>query len=229
MTHPHLERRFDAATTALKTLHSAAASEGCHSHLTPANSRVELYRDCDRIEIVTQKPPVIDPCGGCVVLIFIAIMFVTSLSTGSLAMATFLLLSILIISVTYTSNLKPIKEVLYIEKNIKISRFYRRGKTEQEHHSSPFQVINLLTYNPGYSFDRYINDQGKTVMGGKVTIPPQLSVYAGSVEYQVGNGQLSQAELWWLGEELSDFLNLELKIIYPTPKVPPEQTCGCGC
>ncbi len=51
------------------------------------------------------------------------------------------------------------------------------------------------------------------------------------MEYTVGNTKLSlltQAELWWLGQELSDFLDLELQIIYPTPQPPAEAACG-GC
>lgn len=41
--------------------------------------------------------------------------------------------------------------------------------------------------------------------------------------------KLSQAELWWLYNELSEFLNLELQVIYPTPKVPPVASCGGNC
>ncbi|ASC70582.1 Serine/threonine-protein kinase [Halomicronema hongdechloris C2206] len=227
MTNPHLDRRFDSTTAALKALHVDAESDGCNSHLKPASSQVELYRDCDRIEIITQKTPVADSCAGCIVLAFFSIIL--SLSTGSLVIGTSLFLSIILISGIYARNLVTTKEVLCIERNTKISIFYRRGSTQREHHSSPFQAINLLAYNPGYTFDRYINEQGRTITGGTVTISPNLSVYAGSLEYQVGGGHLSQAELWWLGQELSDFLNLEMKIIYPTPKVPAEQTCGCGC
>ena len=93
---------------------------------------------------------------------------------------------------------------------------------------SQIQYINLIAYNPGYEFDRYVDSNGKQQNRGKVTIPPKLSIYAGRIEYSVGNHTLSQAEYWWLAQELSDFLGLEVKIIYPTPKVPPESTCG-GC
>ena len=86
-------------------------------------------------------------------------------------------------------------------------------------------------YNAGYTFDNYLNVQGDVVkVNNTITTQPKLSMYAGSIEYEVGDDecQLSQGELLWLGQEISDFLGIEMKVIYPTPKVPPEISCGCG-
>ena len=91
-----------------------------------------------------------------------------------------------------------------------------------------YRKINLVSYNPGYTFDKYIDEKGEEIRRGKVKVKPKLSVYLGVVEYSIGNDKFSQAELWWLGKEISDFLGLELQVIYPTPKAPPEATCG-GC
>lgn len=89
--------------------------------------------------------------------------------------------------------------------------------------------ISLVAYNPGYTFDKYLDDKGKEIRRGKVVVKPKLSVYLGRMEYSIGNNQFSQAEMWWLGKEISDFLGLELQVIYPTPKAPPEPSCGGGC
>ena len=89
-----------------------------------------------------------------------------------------------------------------------------------------------MAYNAGYTFDSYLNDEGKLVkVNQAITVQPKLSIYADSIEYEIGNDeyQLSQAELLWLGQELSDFLELEMQVLYPTPVVPPEFSCGGGC
>jgi hypothetical protein len=88
--------------------------------------------------------------------------------------------------------------------------------------------ISLLGYSPSYEFDQFLDSTGKQHSRGKVVTEPELFIYAGSNKYSIKN--LSADEFWWLGHELSAILNLELNIIYPTPKVPPEpSSCGCGC
>lgn len=107
------------------------------------------------------------------------------------------------------ANISKIKEACAIKKYATIS--ISHDKITQFNHSSlknnkkkPSQVelssnINLITYTPERNF--YVH--------------PTLSIYAGSSQFLIGNG-LSHGELWWLGKELSDFLNLELQVI-PNP------------
>jgi serine/threonine protein kinase len=92
----------------------------------------------------------------------------------------------------------------------------------------PRAVIETLAYNPGYTFDHYLDGNSTVVSRGTVTVSPKLYLYSNGFEYSIKN-KLSQAEFWWLGQELSDFLDLELQIIYPTPQVPPAPSCGGGC
>jgi hypothetical protein len=88
--------------------------------------------------------------------------------------------------------------------------------------------ISLLGYSPSYEFDQFLDSSGTQQNRGKVVTKSELFIYAGSNKYLIKN--LSADEFWWLGHELSAILNLELNIIYPTPKVPPEpSSCGCGC
>ena len=94
--------------------------------------------------------------------------------------------------------------------------------------TSKRSAIESIVYNPGYIFDKYLDADGRSVHRGEVKVQPELSLLLKSEQYIIGRG-LSQAELWWLSQEFSDFLNLELHIIYPTPKVPAEPSCGGGC
>ncbi|WP_017300391.1 serine/threonine protein kinase [Nodosilinea nodulosa] len=226
MTHFQLDKRFESAQIALAALKSEDGSYGSHIDLRPKNSQVEVFRDRDRLEIKTLQQPIVGSCLGCLGLAAVTILgfSLTGAIGGVLTMALASLIFII-----YANQLPSCKSVITIERGGKISKFIQTKATKQNIKFSAAEDISLLIYSPGYTFDRYINEKGNTIQGGKVTIYPKLSVFAGSVEYSIGHSLLSQAELWWLGQELSDFLDLELQIVYPTPKVPPEQTCGCGC
>jgi hypothetical protein len=78
----------------------------------------------------------------------------------------------------------------------------------------------MIIYNPGYAFDKYLDEKDKLVKRGTINISPSLQVYFGAECQSIET--LSQAELWWLGHELSEFLDLELQVIYPMPKLPDE-------
>ncbi|MGP1384137.1 MAG: serine/threonine protein kinase [Thainema sp.] len=226
MIHPHLDRRFDSAQTALAALQSEDGSYGYYLNLKPTISDIELHRDRDRLEIVIPKSSD-DPAGfGCFLLmgmllfLFAAKFFITLF---------FLLLASLCFFASRRKNRK-LKEVIKIDRNDKISQFLCLGFKQWNFQSSAFEDIQHLIYNPGYTFDRYVDANGKTIRRGEVKVAPKLSIYASDIEYKVGDKlSLTQPELWWLAQELSDFLDLEIKVIYPTPKVPPEQTCGGGC
>jgi hypothetical protein len=79
---------------------------------------------------------------------------------------------------------------------------------------------HVLVYNPGYTFNNFL-DSSRRIKDGTIVIKPELYIASVSNKYLFGNG-LSQSELYWLGQELSSFMNLELQVIYPTPKEPPE-------
>jgi hypothetical protein len=105
---------------------------------------------------------------------------------------------------------------------------YKHGQKFIKILEHPRSQIDILAYNPGYTFDKCLDTKGNLIKGSSITILPKLYLYFGEFEYSF-TAQFSKAELWWLGQELSDFLNLELQIIYPTPKVPPAPSCGGGC
>ncbi len=227
MTHPHLDKRFDSAKAAQLALKSEDGSYGNFNQLKPAHTQIRLYRDQKRLQITWHQAnrnfsfPVFFGLLFCFLIIIIYVpslwfIYVFLLLTGlSLLTGSTVFLEKtnyhLIIDDRRVYNLKDHKQ----GHNIKLSEHLR-------------SQIEILAYNPGYTFDKCLDTNGRLIKGSTITIPPKLYLYCGSFEYSLPI-HFSQSELWWLGQELSDFLNLELQVIYPTPKVPPAPSCGGGC
>jgi serine/threonine protein kinase len=221
MTNPFPDQRFDSAKVAMAELKSKNESHSDDSHLRPVGSKVKLYRDQNKLEIVFEKRREKQT--------YIATVFIISLFFGMMfgggATILVLMIGILIKAIPriiniINTNLNPsiFYKIISINRNstIRIGFSRDRSKPTQWDYQYPVNKINLLVYNAASTFDNYIQ--------------PKLSMYAGGIEYEVGDDecQLSQGELLWLGQEISDFLGIEMKVIYPTPKVPPEISCGCG-
>jgi hypothetical protein len=239
MTHPHLDKRFDSASSARVALKSEDGSYGDFAHLKPANTQVRLYRDRDRLEIIWSDTDRewerrIQPLSAHLGLgLFLLLFFPIPSSIGFWIMILFRIVVVLVAIIIWG------KAIAYFTaradyKLIIDDRYIHKFK-ERSQKSKPIMLsehlrsqVEILAYNPGYTFDKCLDSNNKLVNGNKITIPPKLYLYCGSFEYRLPE-QFSQAELWWVGKELSDFLNLELQVIYPTPKVPPEATCGGGC
>jgi len=233
MTHPHLDKRFDSAKLAKITLTSKDGSSGDHLHLRPANSQVKLYRDHHKLEIVYVYE-VNSGERGCFFVIILWILVIYFFGWAYLFFGIFVS-STLWYSIWYFINKvfpsKPVNRIISIDLNgsIKTGTYKKSAKIKWEECSCSVRDINLLAYNPGYTFDKYLDETGKEIRRGTVKVNPKLSIYAGHLEYPILSQKLNQADLWWLGQELSDFLGLELQIYYPTPVVPPEPSCGGGC
>ena len=114
---------------------------------------------------------------------------------------------------------KLVKFIITI-KRVNAYNVFGLGNNKHPELTSSRSDITLLGYSPGYEFDRFWDSTGQQLNRGKVIMEPELFIYAESTKYSIT--KLSTAELWWIGQELSEFLDLELQIIYPTPKVPPE-------
>jgi serine/threonine protein kinase len=244
ITEPYLDKRFTSATEAKTDLQTKEKTAGNFLQLKPKDSHVKLYRDRDIISITYQEGYCETGCLGCFSWSFILLILFPiigqSLIVSSLSFVILILLAIITTSLffyaIYDSSRKTKANqynmiLICIEKNreIKIGKYYKNLDNIKWQNRSYFKDINLLAYNPGYTFDRYLDATGKVMKRGTVIVNPQLSIYANHVEYSIKNSRLSQAELWWLGKELSDFLELELQVIYSTPQEPPEPSCGGGC
>jgi serine/threonine protein kinase len=254
MTQPHLDKRFDIAKLAKIALIPEDGSCGDFEELKPANTRVKLYRDRDKIEIVWQdldreKAKLVDNISAripVVLLGFLFLIFIILLLSASLlgfSRLSIFLLFIWGILFIYLAIMPIVRLIAFIIKKFTKKIYYKllidnrhicrcrdlakwqKVKILSQHPRSQSEIV---AYNPGYIFDSYLDSEGKDLRRGTITVSPKLSLYSGDFEYQCPD-RLSHAEYRWLGKELSDFLNLELQVIYPTPKVPPESSCGGGC
>lgn len=239
----NLDKRFNSAQVAQDFLISNNSCLSNYSELKPADTKIKLNYNNDCIEILLPNESIVD-------------LFLGSLSNAisifiSFFVCTFILISIisrtLNLSLTYhiwvfvitcfiwliwmLSLLiqgqqrinKDIKKIIINDDKIVSFNFMNLLNL-----TNLRSEISLLGYSPSYEFDQFLDSTGTQQSRGKVITEPELFIYAGSNKYSIKN--LSAEEFWWLGHELSAILNLELNIIYPTPKVPPEpSSCGCGC
>ncbi|MCG9891784.1 MAG: serine/threonine protein kinase [Thermosynechococcaceae cyanobacterium MS004] len=258
MTHPHLDKRFDCSKVAQLALKSKDGSYGDFDRLKPASTQIRLYRDRNRLQITWhEENKVISSIFNIIGFILGALLLVVFISTSFLILivsiqsmqpseamglfvATVLLhLFFFIIRLFVIKcndwcqriyKLIPLKNYRLVLDDCCICKFEnRRNKNKPiklfQHLRSQ---VEILAYSSGYTFDKCLDSNGNLIDGSTITIQPKLYLYCGSSEYSFP-AQFSQAELWWLAQELSDFLKLELQVIYPTPKVPPAPSCGGGC
>ena len=234
MTAPYLNQRFDSADQALVALRSQESSQGYYPHLKPEGTEIEVIREGDRIQILMdrpkrQPPKWLLPCifAIALVILFAKIFFLAFIIAGLLNLGVKY-----VVSKLFKLLPEPGGQLIFeIDRQQGVRRGTRRNPqtvVQWEVQPSRFQDIDLLAYNPGYTFKSYTQGDNTISQSGD-GVPPELSVHAGETTYIVGHSQLSSAEFWWLGQELSDFLNLELQTIYPMPVVTVSATSTCGC
>jgi len=228
-------------------LTSEDGSYGDFGHLKPANTKVQLYRDRDKLEIVWQDfdREKVERIGKILVIplqliapfsmLSVILYFLSIIGFEILGLLTFslvgigisfftfiLLIPVLAIIKLFIPIIPNINYKLVIdERHIYYCRYQSQSRKPKILYQHLRSQIEILAYNPEYIFDKCLDSQGNVVRGYNITLPPKLYLYCGDTEYHVLD-RLSQAEFLWLGQELSDFLNLELQIIYPTPKLPRE-------
>jgi serine/threonine protein kinase len=229
MTQPYLDKRFDAARSAQIALASEDGSYGDFAHLKPAKTQVQLYRDREKIEIRFPNTSVNTVEMIVYLLGFLWIIFVPFHFWNGLAIL-FAFGFLAMICSQVSLKLYPIRVISIdrSQKKISTGKSPRKSSKIKWDKSSSTHACEIIVYNPGYAFDRYVDSDGQAIKRGEVTISPELQLCCGARQESIKD--LSQSELWWLGKELSDFLNLELQVIYPTPKLPAESSgCGGGC
>ncbi len=232
MTHPHLDKRFDSAKVAQLALKSEDGSYGDFDRLKPAHTQIRLYRDRNRLQITWHEAYFGLPMLLFSILLILGI-FTVGINSQSLIGYIFLVLPALGILTRLSYYIyhfapKTTNHLIIDNRHIYKLQDRRQGYKSIKLSEHPRSRIEILAYNPSYTFDKCLDTNGKLIPGSTITSSPKLYLYCGKFEYSFPT-QFSQAELWWLGQELSDFLNLELQVIYPTPKVPPAPSCGGGC
>jgi serine/threonine protein kinase len=248
MTQPHLDKRFDSDRSAQAALMSNDRTYGDFTSLKPARCKSKLYRDRELLEIILPRRVLkIDSVTnrkikdtldfisglGCLLLVavFFTLFFVNFTMFGNLLGLSIFIFFLGCIVVSMIGEVLNRTKKYWIDSHYKLvinnESIWVSDRTIYQRNIDRILSIDRrsefdsVVYNPGYSFNEYIDGDSRVVKRGYVSIKPELQIYCESSQYLIGDN-LSQAELYWLGQEVSDFLNLELQIIYPTPKAPPE-------
>ncbi len=233
MTQPYLDKRFESAKIARLSLESKSDRNSSFIHLQPPNSQIKLLGDRNRLELLLSsrflKVEYInlskdrDKVPNKIVHLLylfgaIAFLIITfpSYLVAFIFLVIFAWMMASFLSPYIASNSHHICNLVIDDNYIYQNPVNNRGLTSKVLRSKS----NSLIYNPGYVFDEYLDSSGRT-KNGQVIVTPELYIESDYAKYLFGNG-LSQSELYWLGQELSSFMNLELQVIYPTPKEPPE-------
>lgn len=247
ITHPYKDQRFDSAKLAQSALNATDSSYGYYHHLKPTDSTIQLQRDRQRLVIFFDRQQTSltnsfrqNPVGcGCVLAtLTFPLSGIVIILFQAAPIPTAIIFSLVLLQLLYQQSAQSSasrRKVIAIDRERGIwSGFCQYDDLKQvkwDESSKPFDAIAHIAYSPGYTFDHYYREGHRVaVPGSAVTIPAKLSIYAGAKEYQIAHPNITQAEFWWIGKELSDFLGLDLQTIYPSPKIPKEDTgAACGC
>jgi serine/threonine protein kinase len=116
---------------------------------------------------------------------------------------------------------------IFTKNGIYVFRYLTR-KDKSKPSTTMASNVHSVIYNPGYTFHQYFDGNGALTTRGRVNIEPELSILFGSELYSIQEG-FTKEQLYSLGQELSEFFDLKLQVIYPIPRVPPEDVCSsCG-
>jgi serine/threonine protein kinase len=245
ITQPYLDKRFDSDRSAQTALVSSDGSNGDFNAIRPPNCNTKLYRNRDQLEIIlpndilkldsntTYGEKVETNSGklitfGCLLWILVLIIGLINYSLPlPMFFCYFIVSFICAYLILLSSNVDSQRDGSHTKIIIKNDSIHaiqiatvskKQSKILMKNLRSQF---DLVSYNPGYTFDEYLDGNQQIIRRGEVTIKPELQIYCASTKYLL-SGSISQAELYWLGQEISDFMNLELQVIYPIPKAPPK-------
>ncbi len=240
MTCPSLNRRFSDSQSALEALLDGQSDN--ISTLKPERTSVQLQRTYDRFEVIIPRYFKFEKVffwltalmGG-IVLCFVAPevflgiglliiwMILCILPWGVILFGLWWLFTPADKRLTTSPAIRQfrqIKKMVIDDHTITLQTYFDKDRR-------PRSRINRLCYACSYEFDHFWDSSGTKRNRGKVKVEPKLIINVEGFDYTIEG--LADAEYWWLGQELSDFLGLELQLIYSTPKVPPEPSCGGGC
>ncbi|MEJ1931602.1 serine/threonine-protein kinase [Nostoc sp. NIES-2111] len=216
MTEPNLERRLSSAQQALKTLEQPQLlGVGKLAVTKPEDTKIELIKDWDLLEIV------IPPIGFQPSMLFLGLFaivwnsfilvwtikvllepFPISVFVALFSLpfwgAGYFMVYILLFSLFGRIKLRLDKEQITCTKELFGFKFHRPRP-------SPRESITRIVYTP--------RDLTKDSDGDKTQVTAQLEIWTGVKKYQLGQNTniQSEAELEWLAQELSDWLNLPIE------------------
>lgn len=227
ITAPYIDQRFESAAIALAALSHRDNSEGYFPHLRPDAHHLRIYRQQNELTIISNQSirPNNSTQGSMLLNSVLSLTWIAAMLfwPAILILVTIAGLGIQLLLIFFPGNQSANKRYGLISINRTLGIRMGTIKGYSLHHSStkwtdiisPFQSIHLVTYNPGYTFERYYKTGKRTSTPSSIRIPPKLSVYAGKQEYSIQCSALSEAEQHWLDREFNDFLGLSLHKIAP--------------
>jgi serine/threonine protein kinase len=230
MTQPYADRRFTSAQSARSALLSSDGSSGDFLHLRPADSTIMLQRDQESLEIqltsLRSSDGRYDLWSALLILLLYFLPMFATLCWGWLAGLGSVLLMILLWNI-YSHLLDPdggiCHQMLLIDRKMKTLNagqyFQRQEIVKWRNIYQPDRPIDLVAYYPKYNFDSYFYQEKLENNPDLVRSLPRLTINRGRQEFSISHVSITEAELYWIGQEISDFLALELQVIYPKPQV----------
>jgi serine/threonine protein kinase len=230
ITQPHLAQRFDSAQSAQIALTSNEENSGDFVNLKPISSKVRLIRSQNKLKIVINE----DPAGiTWIIVAAVIVLYIVCVLIGAHSSLIVMLAITSFLGIFICSFNPYCRKIVINDTCISNQSSTHKKMTNNNLSILVRSNINFLAYSPGYTFNQHLDSSGVLLNQWKDKKAPELILYSGSQKYLINDG-LSQAEIWWLGQELSDFLNLKLQIIgskpniLRDPKAPENNGCG-GC
>ncbi|MEA5503493.1 serine/threonine-protein kinase [Halotia wernerae UHCC 0503] len=216
MTEPNLEKRLSSATVALEALDESHFPDTTALTVSkPAGSTIQLSKDWDHLDIV------VPPVGFKPPMVFLSLFaiawnsFILFWTIGALSAPFPLKIPFALFSLPFWGagsfmvytllfhlfgriHLRLNQEQIALTWELFAFKFHRPRP-------SPRQSITKLVY-----ISKHFTRDSE---GARVVVPAQLDIWSGVYKYQLGGsgGAIeSEAELEWLAQELSDWLNISI-------------------
>ena len=228
ITEPYIDKRYASAELALTALHSeynnyentkillSNQSKDLTLNISPDRTSLEIsYRvPFKLISYLRYALPSYLP-----LLVICLVMGISSLAPLSSLyfFIHFILATIL--------PLPPKYRIISLNKHKQIREGFYVGDCQSlEWQRSSSLQINRVIYSPSYTIDKCFDGNKRLVPAAKLKVDAKLSIIARYEEFCICETKkviaISDPDLWWLGNEISDFLDLKLEVISQTPVIP---------
>ncbi|MBE9178777.1 serine/threonine protein kinase [Oculatella sp. LEGE 06141] len=213
MTHPSLNRRFGSAQEALHALQHGSAiapQPGYSTFLArkPADTKVQLTRDDQTLEILVPPPGFSAEVGGTILFAIAWNAFLVVWTGGALQGSLFFaLFSLPFWGVGITMILKVLR-ALVVHTRLQIDR--ETVSLSYELLGWPFKATRPMNVqNVGKLVHTRRSSRWISTRHGsrEVEIKPRIVIWVGTRKYEIGE-TLTDPELDWLSQELSQWLQL---------------------
>lgn len=231
MVHPYLGHRYGSADEAhlalLDPAQTAASTAPTFYGDNPPKSGFILLEQGERLVVklpVKEKPEATPSEWFWIVFLLIMVgpMILTFILSLLLIPILAALIFIPLIHYAFQAWINKRKnriKYLSIDQE-KISTYHSKTafvKQKPSRQNRRVEILSLI-YRPSYTLDECfdLNENRIQIINGSTRA--DFCIYAGENQYQIVG--LKANEFWELGQLISDFLDIKLQVIYPTPKIP---------